>query len=200
MRSLRNSAFSDVDWASTHVKKTRHDRQWGRTWLCRCGAAPAGTGRPRRVHVGCSALPSLVSYSTARWRKRLDALSAGHTWSEGVEGAGYTPFRGRVEVGSLMTANIKTRMRITLDLYFLHSFDWPVACMASKECGGAACIAAASYGRARSYGRVTDRCGFVCGVRRPGGSTQNHEVTRQMSVSSLYGSHICLVAVHYCAL
>ena len=35
---------------------------------------------------------------------------------------GYTPFRGWVEVGSLMTASIKTRMRITLDLYLIHEF------------------------------------------------------------------------------
>ena len=56
-----------------------------------------------------------------------------------------------------MTASIKTRMRITLDLYLSHSLDWPVACMAPRECAGAACIAAASYGWPRSYGRATDR-------------------------------------------
>ena len=56
-----------------------------------------------------------------------------------------------------MTASIKPRMRITLDLYLSHSLDWPVACMAPKECAGAACIAAASYGWPRSYGRVTDK-------------------------------------------
>ena len=57
-----------------------------------------------------------------------------------------------------MTCSIKTRMRITLDLYFFHFSDWPVDVMASKAGGGAASIAAASNGATRnvteSYGAL----------------------------------------------
>ena len=44
-----------------------------------------------------------------------------------------------------MTCSIKTRMRITLDLYFFHFCDWPVDFMASKAGSGAASIAAEAF-------------------------------------------------------
>ncbi len=70
-----------------------------------------------------------------------------------------------------MTCSIKTRMRITLDLYFFHFSDWPVDFMASKAGGGAASIAAASYGATRKLRRVTEPCCFAS--RFPGAFPQN---------------------------
>ena len=49
-------------------------------------------------------------------------------------------------------------MRITLDLYLFHFSDWPVDVMAYKAGGGAASIAAASYGATR---KVTESYGTL---------------------------------------
>ena len=56
-----------------------------------------------------------------------------------------------------MTCSIKTRMRITLDLYFFHFCDWPVDFMASKAGSGAASIAAAATDRPELLRRVKPR-------------------------------------------
>ena len=74
-----------------------------------------------------------------------------------------------------MTCSIKTRMRITLDLYFFHFSDWPVDVMASKAGGGAASIAAAAMDRpevTEKLRRVTEPLLFCVGLRNLGASTQ----------------------------
>ena len=76
-----------------------------------------------------------------------------------------------------MTCSIKTRMRITLTLYFFHFSDWPVDFMASKAGGGAASIAAAAMDRpevTEKLRRVTEPLLFCVRLRNPGASTQNH--------------------------
>ena len=72
-----------------------------------------------------------------------------------------------------MTCSIKTRMRITLDLYFFHFSVWPVDFMASKAGGGAASIAAAATDRPERLRRVTEPLLFCVRFRNPGASTQN---------------------------
>jgi hypothetical protein len=80
-----------------------------------------------------------------------------------------------------MTCSIKTRMRITLDLYFFHFSDWPVDVMPPKAGGGAASIAAASYGATRMLRRVTEPCCFASRFRDPGAFPQNPDLLQYVS-------------------